>query len=78
MPKVAIIKGTGSFSGDVEVHYPIYKLVLFNKQGNSLEIKLDKLTKKMLPFMFNLVENESDFEDDNGNVCKLYTMEEIE
>lgn len=78
MPNLFIIKGKGEFTDNEgkTVYYPINKLVLENKRGNTLEIKLDKINKKLIENMFCLEKDGSMTQDDNGFECDVYTLQE--
>lgn len=71
------IQGTGKiYEGDKITPYPVNKLVLQNKKGDEVEIKLDKTVKRILPYMFNVVPDGSKTEDENGVECEVFTLNE--
>lgn len=77
MPKVYQIQGYGEFydnNGNLQ-KYPINKLVLSNGE-DTLEFKLDKVQKRILPYMFDLVKTDIKTEDDNGVECDLYELKD--
>lgn len=76
--KLFYIQGTGKIYGEDGkiTPYPVNKLVLQNKKGDETEIKIDKITKKVLPYMFNIVPDGSHTEDENGVECEVFTLNE--
>lgn len=76
--RLIYIQGTGHIiSGDKDTPYPVNKLVLFNeKTGNNIEVKLDKLNKKLLPALFNLSDTGTKFHDENGVECSIWEFQE--
>lgn len=78
MAQILYIKGQGHFETEdgKTVNYPINKLVLCNTHGEQLEIKLDKLSNRILPFMFNLEESDQVYVTESGDECDLYYLKE--
>ena len=76
--RVFYIKGKNLFTDNEgkSVEYQINKLVLGNEQGNTIEIKLDKMTKKLLPFMFYLSPTDERYVDETGAECEVYRLSE--
>ena len=76
--QVYLLKGKGSFTDNEgkEVIYPISKLVLANSQGDSLEIKMDKTTKRLLPYIFKIVPSNELTEDEAGNQVEIHYLKE--
>lgn len=73
-----IIQGHGTMTRDGETTtYPIYRLVLANTNtGNSLEFKVDKINRRLLPALFNLTSTGEMVEDVNGVQCNVLEIEE--
>lgn len=76
--RVFYIQGTGHIIADgKDSPYPINKLVLANsKTGVTLEIKLDKLNKKLLPALFKVTPTDTKYQDDNGVQCDILELGE--
>lgn len=76
--RIFYIQGTGHIIADgKDSTYPINKLVLANgKTGNTLEIKLDKLNKKLLPALFVATPTDTKYQDDNGVQCDIFELGE--
>lgn len=76
--RVFYIQGTGHIIADgKDSPYPINKLVLANeKTGNDIEIKLDKVNKKLLPALFKATASGAMYEDENGVQCQIIELGE--
>lgn len=76
--RIFYIQGTGHIIADgKDTPYPINKLVLANeKTGNTLEIKLDKLNRKLLTALFTANATGTMYEDENGVQCQIIELGE--
>lgn len=76
--QIYLLKGKGSFTDNEgkEVVYPINKLVLANEFGDSVEIKIDKITKKLLQYVFKIVPSNELTEDESGNQVEIHYLKE--
>lgn len=75
MAKIAYIVGTGSMEVDgKQINYPVHKLLIANKRGDELEVKLDKLNRKLLTYVFDLKDTGTMVQDENGVQCKMYNL----
>lgn len=75
MAKIAYIVGTGSMEVDgKQINYPVHKLLIANKRGDELEIKLDKINRKLLTYVFDLKDTGTMVQDENGVQCKMYNL----
>lgn len=77
--KLYQIIGQGSFTssdGSI-VKYEVNKLLLQTQRG-SIEIKIDKLNKRLLPFLFEQVPTDQMVEDTNGVQCTLFELEPLD
>lgn len=76
MDNIFIISGKGSFTDDKgnTNHYLVHKLVLGN-QGNTVEIKVDKMNWKLLNMGFGLVKTGEVYEDENGVPCDVLAFD---
>lgn len=74
------IKGNGHFTSNEgkEVSYPINKLVVQNSRGDSLEFKLDKTQKMLLPYLFNQKPSGTLTEDEAGNEVEVIYLTDID
>lgn len=77
MPKVYLIKGQGTFTDNEgkTVKYPVEKLILSNGE-DQVEIKIDKITKKLIPHLFSVTDSGILTEDENGVECVLYNIDD--
>lgn len=76
--KCAYIVGKGEMQVDGKtVNYPVHKLIIQNKKGEEMELKLDKINRKLIGYMFDLTDTNTMVEDENGVQCKLYKVSEI-
>lgn len=77
--KCAYIVGQGEMVVDgKEVKYPIHKLIIQNKRGEEIEIKLDKLNRRLITYLFKVEDTNTMVEDENGVQCKLYNLVEVD
>lgn len=78
MAYIQLLRGKGTFTGNDgnTITYPIEKLVLANDAGEKVEIKLDKMTKRLIPYLFKVVKSGELVQDDNYNELELYYLEE--
>ena len=78
MPTMFLIKGQGTLTQDDKTTtYPIFRLVLANsKNGNTVEVKMDKFSKKLLPALFNITPTGEMYEDDNGVQCQVFELQD--
>lgn len=78
MAQLFYIKGQGHFETQEGklVNYPINKLIVCNENNEELEIKLDKTSNRILPFMFTLEESDRIYVTESGDECKLYFLKE--
>lgn len=76
--RIFYIQGTGHIIADgKDTPYSINKLVLANeKTGNDIEIKLDKVNKKLLPALFTVSPTGTMYEDENGVQCQIIELGE--
>lgn len=77
MPNVYLIKGKGSFTDNEgkTTTYPVEKLVISNGESD-VEIKLDKIAKKLIPYLFSVTDTGVKTEDENGVECKLFRLDD--
>lgn len=75
MPKLAYIVGTGSMEVDGKlINYPVHKLLIANKRGDELEVKLDKVNRKLITYIFEMKDTNTMVEDENGVQCKMFNL----
>lgn len=76
--RVFYIQGQGHFSNDGQDSvYQVNKLVLCNeKTGNTLELKLDKINRKLLTYLFKATSDGTMYEDENGVQCNVIELGE--
>lgn len=78
--RLFLIKGNGTFTDETGVSrkYPINKLVLCNERHQEMEIKLDKNCRRFLTYLFNLIPQDTKYEDENGVQCDVFELAEID
>ena len=77
--RVYLINGEGTFTGDDGqiTKYAVNKLVLANsKTGQEIEVKLDKLNRRLLPALFKVTPTDTMTQDFNGVQCKVLELED--
>lgn len=75
MAKIAYIVGNGSMEVDgKQISYPVHKLLIANKKGDELEVKLDKINRKLLTYVFDVKDTGQMVQDENGVQCKMYNL----
>ena len=70
--RVAKGKGVMSIDGK-DIQYPINKLLVSNGQ-DVVEIKLDKMARRLLTYLFDYHELDYKYEDDNGVQCDVFEL----
>lgn len=70
--------GKGKFKDENgnEVVYPINKLVLQNEAGDTVSFKTDKISRILLPYLFDIEETDTLIEDDAGNTLSISYLHE--
>lgn len=79
MATLQILKGKGRMTGNdgTDIVYPINKLRITTIDGqHEIDIKLDKTARHILPYMFDVVATDSYTEDENGNKCQVWLLQD--
>lgn len=78
MAKLALLTGKGKMEREgSEIIYPIYRLrITTDDCMHEIDVKLDKVARRIIPYMFAVVDTEQYVEDDMGNKLKLYGLKE--
>lgn len=73
--KISYATGKGHFTDNEgkDVVFPVNLLVLSNGY-TTIEIKLDKISNKLLPFMYDLTPTDMVYESDNGYQLDHYEL----
>lgn len=71
-----VAKGKGVMSVDgKDIQYPINKLLVSNGK-DVVEVKLDKMARRLLPYLFDYHQLDYKYEDDNGVQCDVFEIKD--